>query len=205
MKCTLALVLVACAKFTIVLSAQHSGLSPVGASLEREATRLAATLATHEQPSASSRGFDASAAQIDRSHDWDAVRRLKDGTRVLVSTGQERGLEGSVTAVSDDELQIVVRRGRLQTLRRDDVREVRLDHRLSIGQHVGLGLLVGGVTGYLIGSAVGCDPRVCGGEGGLAIAGGTLYGTFTGGLGGFVVGHVVHSRSARLVYARATP
>jgi hypothetical protein len=57
----------------------------------------------------------------------------------------------------------------------------------------------------VVGSAAACDPNVCGGEGGLAIAGGLVYGTVMDGIGGFAVGEAVHARSGRLVYARAKP
>jgi hypothetical protein len=103
-------------------------------------------------------------AQTERSEDWNTVRRLKDGTRVLVTTRQGRGIDGRLNTVREDALQMVVRWGRKQTLLRDDVREVRLGHRLSVGQHAGPGLLLGGVTGFLVGSAAACDPNVCGGR-----------------------------------------
>lgn len=189
--------------FGVGLSAQQPGQGSLRASLEREAARLAWTLAAHDPSWNDSTRFNTPAAQIERSDDWDTVRRLKDGTRVLVTTRQGRGINGRLTTVSEDTLQMVVRWGRRQTLLRDDVREVRLGHRLSVGQHAGLGLLLGGVTGFLVGSAAACNPNVCGGEGGLAIAGGTVYGTFMGGIGGFVVGQAVHARPGRLVYARA--
>lgn len=191
--------------FGVGLSAQQPGQSPLRASLERDATRLAPTLAVQEPSWNGATGVDTRAARIDRSDDWDAVRRLKDGTRVLVTTRQGRGINGRLTTVSEDRLQIVGRSGRKQTIPRDDVREVRLDHRLSVVQHAGLGLLLGGVTGFLVGRAAACDPDVCAGEGGLAIAGGAVYGTFIGGIGGFVVGQAVHARKGRLVYTRVQP
>ncbi len=191
--------------FGVVLSAQQPDQGPIRASLEREATRLASTLAAYDPSWDGSTGFNTPAAQIDPSDDWDTVRRLKDGTRVLVTTRQDRHINGKLITVSEDTLQMVVRWGRKQTLRRDDIREVRLGHRLGVGQHAGLGLLLGGVTGSLAGSAAACDPSVCGGEGGLAVAGGLVYGTLMGGIGGLVVGEAVHARSGRLVYAFAKP
>jgi hypothetical protein len=189
--------------FGVDLFAQQPVQASLRASFEREATRLASTLAPHNPSWIGSVGVNAPGDQIERSDDWDAVRRLKAGTRVLVTTRQGRGINGRVAIVSEDTLLLVGRWGRKQTLRRDDVHEVRLGHRLGVGQHAGLGLLLGGVTGFLVGSAAACDPHVCGGEGGLAIAGGTVYGTFIGGIGGFVVGQAVHARPGRLVYARA--
>jgi hypothetical protein len=181
--------------FGVGLSAQQPGQSSLRASLEHEATRLASTLAAHDPSWNGSTGFNTPAAQIGRSDDWDAVRRLKDGTGVLVTTRQDRRINGKLTAVSEDTLQMVVRWGRKQTLLRDDIREVRLRHRLSVGQHAGLGLLVGGVTGRLVGApCVDCPVDV-----------GLAYGTFLGGIGGFVVGEAVHARPGRLVYARTRP
>lgn len=183
----------------VVLSTQQPGQGPVGVSVEREAARLVSTLVARGRPWDGSTGFNTQADQIDRSDDWNAVRRLESGTRVLVTTNQSRVLNGRLTSISEDTLQMVVRWGREQTLRRDDVGEVRLGHRLGVAQHAGLGLLLGGVTGFLAGSAAACDPNVCGGEGGLAIAGGLVYGTLMGGIGGFVVGQAVHARPGRLV------
>ena len=188
--------------FGVGLSAQQPSQSSLRASLERE---VASTLVAHDPSWNGSTGFNTPAAQIARSDDWDTVRRLKDGTRVLVTTLQGRDINGRLTTVSEDTLQMVVRWGRKQTLLRDEVREVRLSHRLSVGQHAGLGLLLGGVTGFLVGSAAACDPHVCGGEGGLAVAGGLVYGTLMGGIGGFVVGEAVHARPGRLVYTLAKP
>jgi hypothetical protein len=192
--------------FGVSLPAQQPGQSSLRASAEREAVRLASTPAAQDPSWNGPTGFNTTAAQIEQSDDdWDAVRRLKDGTRVVVTTRQDRRINGKLTTVSEDTLQMVVRWGREQTLRRDDIGEVRLRHRLGVAQHAGLGLLLGGVTGFLAGSAAACDPNVCGGEGGLAIAGGLVYGTFMGGIGGFVVGEAVHARPGRLVYPRAKP
>jgi len=187
------------------VAAQQLGEEPVRASLEREATRLASTLVARDPFWNRSTGVNTPLAQRDRSDDWASVLRLKEGTHVFVATRQGRGINGRLTAVSPDTLQMVVRRGRTETLSRDDVGEVRLGHRLGVAQHAGLGLLLGGVTGFLVGSAAACDSNVCGGEGGLAVAGGFVHGTFLGGIGGFVVGEAVHARPGRLVYGGANP
>ena len=191
--------------FGVSLPAQESGQGSLRASAEREAARLASTLAVRDPSGNGPSGFSTPTAKVERSDDWDTVRRLKNGTRVLVTTSQDRRVDGRLTTVSEDALQVVVRGGRKQTLRRDDIREVRLGHRLSVGQHAGLGLLLGGLTGFAVGSAGACDRDVCGGEGGLVIAGGLVYGTVMGGIGGFAVGEAVHARSGRLLYARAKP
>jgi preprotein translocase subunit YajC len=60
------------------------------------------------------------------------------GTRVVVTTSLDRGIHGRLTSVDENTLEVVSRRGRDQTLRREDVREVRLDPKRSVGQHVGL-------------------------------------------------------------------
>lgn len=194
-------VLVLSLSFDMGLSAQQPGQSSLRASLEHEATRLAATL-TVDDPF---RNDSEARAQVQRSDDWDTVRLLEKGTRVRVTTRQGQSMNGRLTTASDDTLQLVVRWGRKQTLLRDDVREVRRDRPLSVGQYAGLGLLLGGVAGFLVGSAAACDPHVCGGEGGLTIAGSTVQGTFLGGVGGFVAGEAMHSRPGRLVYARERP
>jgi hypothetical protein len=177
--------------FDVGLSAQQLGQSSARASLERDATRMASTLAAD--------------VQLEPSDDWDNVRRLKEGTHVRVTTRHGGVVNGRLTTVGEDALEMVVRRGRKQTLLHDDVREVRLGHSFSVGQSAGLGLLLGGITGFLGGSVAACDPHVCGGERGLAIAGGTVYGVLLGGIGGFVVGEAMHARPGQLVYARARP
>ena len=190
MKSAVSLTLIVCLlAWTLPLTAQDQpeAAGPLALAMTREAVRLAA------------------AAWIEGSDDWDAVRQLEDGTPVLVTTQQDRRINGKLAGVSDDRLQVVVGWGRKQALLRDDIREVRIGHRLSVGQHAGLGLLLGAAGGFLVGSAAACDPHVCGGERGLAIAGGLVYGTLMGGIGGFVVGEAVHTRSGRLVYARAKP
>ena len=191
--------------FGVGLSAQYPGQSSLRRSAEREALRLAQTLVADHPSSKGSISFNTSLTQTQQPGDWDAVRQLEKGTHVRVSTHHGRATTGSLTTVGDDTLQMVVRLGRKETLSRDDVYEVRLLHGLSVGGYAGLGLLLGGLTGFLAGSAAACDQHVCGGEGGLAIAGGLVQGTFFGGMGGFVAGEMVHHRPERLVYARAKP
>lgn len=180
--------------FGVGLSAQQLGQSLLRPALEREAIRMASTLAAHDP---SSTDFNTHAAQIERSDDWDAVRRLKDGTRVRVTTRQDRRLNGKLTTVSEDTVQMVVRFGRKQTLLRDDIREVRLRHPLH--RYVFLGVLAGGVTGYVAGrisnrGCVDCLP---------AALSAMTFG-FLGGSGGALVGKMVDAPGP-LVYALAKP
>lgn len=192
--------------FAVSLPAQQPDQRSLRAAADREAVHLASTLAAQDPSWNGPTGLNATAAQIEQADDdWDAVQRLENGTRVVVTTRHDRRINGTLTTVSEDMLRMVVRWGRGQTLRRDDIGEVRLAHRFGVAQHAGLGLLLGGVTGFLGGSAAACDPKVCGGEGGLAIAGGLVYGTLMGGIGGFVVGEAVHARPGRLVYPHAKP
>lgn len=144
-------------------------------------------------------------APRDRTDDWGVVVRLAEGTRVRVTTRQGQDVNGRVAAVNQDTVQVGLRWGRTKTLPRDEVVAVRLGHRVTVAQHTGLGSLLGGLAGVLIGSAAACDSNVCGGEGGLAVAGGLVSGIFMGALGGFVVGEAVHARPGRLIYATAPP
>jgi hypothetical protein len=169
-------------------AAVAQGLGPIRASLEREGRVLAATLAAGQAS--------------ERSNDWDNARGLAPGTRVTVSTDQEPFVKGTLISMSDDTLHLQSRRGRPWTIARADVREIRVGHKIGGGQGLAIGLLLGGVAGYLAGGATACEPHVCGGERGLAVAGGTLQGVFLGGIGGFVAGQAVQSRPGRLVYAR---
>ena len=204
MKCTLAFALVVClVRSSVAVSAQQLGEQPIRVSLEREATRLATTLAARDPSWNGSTGFNAPAVQLDRSDDWDTVQRFEEGTRVLVTTRQGRSIDGKLTTVSEDTLQMVVRWGRKQTLLRDDIREVRLGHRLSVGQHASLGLLLGVSAGFLAGSAEACASNVCGGEGGLAVAGGSVYGPLVGSIGGVALRELAPAGPGRLVSARA--
>ena len=187
--------------FGVGLSAQQPGQSSLRASLEREATRLASTLVARNQPLDDATGFEKAATPMGRSDDWNAVQRLGDGTRVVVTTSRKQGVRGRISTVSEDTLQIVDRQGGDQMLRREDVREVRLDHQRSVGQYVGLGLLLGGVTGFAIGSATECDCELRG----LGTVVGAVYGTLGGALGGWMIGGAVHARPGRLIYALAEP
>jgi len=76
------------------LSAQQPAQSSLHASLERETIRLASTVANDEPFESVSTGFNGG-VQTERSDDWDAVRRLQHGTGVLVTTRQNRRINGS--------------------------------------------------------------------------------------------------------------
>ena len=94
MKSVLSLTLIVCLlKSALPATAQEQTerTGPLAKAVTREAVRLAA------------------AAQIERSGDWDTVRRLKDGTRVLVTTIQGRDINGKLATASDDTLRMVVR------------------------------------------------------------------------------------------------
>lgn len=91
---------------------------------------------------------------------------------------------------------MTVRWGRKRTVLRNDIREVRLRHRLSVGQHAALGGLLGGVIGRAL---VGPPCIDCPADVGLE------FGILWGGIGGYVVGEAVHARPGRLVYTLAKP
>ena len=92
---------------------------------------------------------------------------------------------------------MVDREGNDRTLRREDVRELRLDHRFSTGQYVGLGLLVGGGAGLALGRAAECDDCELRG---LGTAMGGIGGTVMGLLGGWMIGSGVNAQPGRLIY-----
>lgn len=139
------------------------------------------------------------AAQTGRSDDWGAVRRLKQGPRVRVTTRQGQELIGNVTIASEDTVQMVVSGGGKETLLRTDVSAVRLVHRRSVGEYVGVGLLLGAVSGLAIGRASDCDDCELRGLG--TVLGG-IYGTAGGAIGGWMVGSALRERPERVVYAR---
>ena len=166
-----------------------------------EAARLASTLAARDQSGDRSTSLSTSATQIERTNDWNAIRQLKEGTRILVTTSQDRSIRGRTSTVSEDALRMIDRQGHDQMLRREDVREVRLDHRLSVGQYVGLGLLIGGWAGVAIGRASECDCELRG----LGTAMGAISGTIGGAIGGWMIGDAMNARPRRLIYRVPQP
>lgn len=141
-------------------------------------------------------------AQV-RLDDWAVFTGLDADTRVQVTMRDGRANAGRVATAAPDAVTLKVRWGRTQVLARADVREVRLGHRMGVAQFAGLGLLAGGVAGLVAGRAAACNPNVCGGEGGIAVAGGLVFGTLVGGIAGVVTGEAVHARPGRLIYTAA--
>jgi len=143
-------------------------------------------------------------AQAPAATDWEAVRRLDAGTRVVVVDHRYERITAKVTAVSDDALELAAGWGRVVILHRRDVREVRFARGISPAAGLGLGLLAGAAAGNIAGRAA-CPPRGCGGEGALAVAAGTMHGAFYGGISGYVIGHAVNARPGRLIYSQVRP
>lgn len=170
------------------------------AAVEREAAHLASRAAA---PTATKAAPSQEPAHT-RDNDWNTVRGLAVGTRLIVFLQNGTRVQGVLVNAGEASVRVLAG-GRERTLLRAEIVEVRRGHRLSVAQHAGIGLLLGGMTGIVAGSAAACDPRRCGGEGGLATAGGLVFGTFLGGLGGFVFGEAVHARPGRLVYAGVSP
>jgi hypothetical protein len=192
------------------VSAQTVAPSALRASIDREVARLAsvdvATPGVVAEPAvrAATQPANNLGAVEQRTDDWGAVQKLVPGTRVRVATRNGREIIGPLTLAGEDRVELVAR-GRTESILRDDVWAVRLPHGLSVPGYLGLGILAGGVTGLLVGSAASasCDRTPgCDSAGALAIAGGVTLGPFLGGMTGFVTGQIVHHRPERVVYAR---
>ena len=112
------------------------------------------------------------------------------------------GIRGSIATVSEDTLHMVDRQGGAQILRREEVREVRLDHRFSTGHYLGFGLLLGGVTGLVLGRAGECEDCELRG---LGTALGAIFGTGMGAFGGWAIGSARNAAPGRLIYRRVAP
>ena len=182
--------------------AHQVGLTLNGQSLSHLLSTTAGTersLGVLEQPLSDGHGLGMPDTRSGRSSDWEAVRRLGHGARVVVLTSLNQSVRGRVSTVSSDMLGLVDRQGGNQALRLEDVREVRLDHRFSTAQYVGLGLLVGGVTGLAIGRASECDCNLRGLATAMGGLGGVVMGTFVG----WGAGRGVNARPGRLVYRNA--
>jgi hypothetical protein len=171
----------------VAVSAQHPG--PLEAWIEREAPRLAASRL--------------SAVRTAQSSDWPAVRQLGNRTRVRVVTGDGRTIKGRTVGASEERLVIVDGQNREHTLLRENVREVRLDRRVSVAASLGLGLLAGALAGNMAGRQVdicdSCDPPI---PPSLAYA---FHGGLVGGGVGLAIGHALRQRPGRLVYAGSKP
>lgn len=197
-------VLVAILSVNGCLYAQTRERFPLRAAIEREAARLASRADRLAVTPAETRAVPSPVQADTRDDGWNAVRSLAVGTRVMVILRRDASVQGTLAGASEESVRVLVR-GHERVLLRTEIAEVRRGHRLSVAQHAGLGLVLGGLTGVVAGSAAACDPHRCGGEGGLATAGGLVFGTFMGGLGGFVFGEAVHARPGTLVYAGVAP
>ena len=133
---------------------------------------------------------------------WDALGRLTFATPIVVSTESALALAGRFVMATNEQLEISLSRGGRRVIARNTVRAVRLSPTWGVGRSVLVGVLAGSLAGYAAGSAAACDARVCGGERGLAVAGGTLSGATFGAIGGFAFGQAMRTRQGRLVYLR---
>jgi hypothetical protein len=133
---------------------------------------------------------------------WDALSQLAAATPIVVSTEIELALAGRFVMATEEQLEISLSRSGRRVIARDSVRAVRLSPTWGVGRSVLLGVLAGSLAGYAAGSANACNARVCGGERGLAVAGGTLSGATFGAIGGFAFGQAMRTRQGRLVYVR---
>ena len=163
--------------------------------------RLASALATTVVAVDESVDAAAPVPQAPPADGWSAVQALQPGTRVRVRSAQGPGVTGKVISVSD--AGIATDRG---TFLRDEIIEIsraRRSQSLNVVSYMGLGALAGGVAGYLAGSAS-YDCHGCG-EQRLANVMGSIGGLFVGGMGGFIVGEVVHHLPERTIYTRRQP
>ena len=140
-------------------------------------------------------------ASANRIDDWDVVRQLKPGSRVEVRTIQGKRSKGKIGTVSDTTLELDVNGQGGQIFQRDNIRELQRGHRFSVGQHAGLGLLIGGGTGLLIGLATPCDGNDCDGRQ-LATAVLPALGFMIGGVTGFIAGESAHHSASDLIYTK---
>jgi uncharacterized protein YcfJ len=171
------------------------------ASGEREVARLASEWAAKVVAVEQSASVAVPVPQARQANDWGAVQALAPGTRVRVRSVRGPWVTGKVISVSDTGL--ATDRG---TFLRDEIIEInraRPSQSLNVVSYMGLGALVGGVAGYLAGSAS-YDCQDCG-EQRLATAMGSIGGLFLGGMGGVIVGEVVHHLPERTIYRRTGP
>jgi len=172
-------------------------VSPLRAAIQREARRHAADLVVTTATATPTRALAAAAAQAQGADGWDAVLQLQPGTRVRVVARQGRSVRGTVVVVSESGLST----DQGAFLRDEIVRiyRARAPQRLSVAAYTGIGALAGAVTGYVAG-ATSYDCRGCG-EQRLATVMGTIGGVFLGGMGGYIIGEVVHHRREEVVYS----
>lgn len=106
-----------------------------------------------------------------QSNDWQAVRDLKPGTRVIVTETSGAETKGRIRAADDSSIEIERSGQRLQVVR-SSVDRVYLAKRGSVLKRA----LVGAAAGAGIGAAIGAGVTVATKGNGLAAAGGFLYG-----------------------------
>jgi len=137
--------------------------------------------------------------QADQYTNWDNLARLKTAARVVVTTDHEREIEGALKAANPDVLQLVDADGLERTIRRAEIREVRLGPKHGAGLYAGVGLLLGAALGAVVGSANRGDSELY-----AAPIVGVMFGTLVGGSVGYAVGSGINSRPWRVVYKRPT-
>jgi len=173
-------------------------LSPLRASIEHAARHHAVDLAVTDMTARPPWTLAAPEAQAPASDAWDSVLRLEQGTGVRVVSRQGRSVTGKVVAVTESGLS--TDRG---AFLRDEIARVsrtRGSQALSVWAYAGLGTLAGSVAGYIAGSSSG-DCHGCG-EQRLAAVSGGIGGAFFGGMGGYILGEVVHHLPEKVVYLR---
>ena len=196
---TAVLVLFLCSAVTPFAHGQSR--SPLLASAEREARLLVPELASRHASTEDPQNINAPLARVQRSDDWHAVLGLKQGTRVRVTFRQGPAVTGRVITVGQTTIStdkgVFVRNEVVQISR------ARFSQGLGVVSYMGLGALAGGVGGY-IAAASSYDCHGCG-ERRLATVMGLIGGVFVGGMGGFVVGEVVHHQPEKVIYSRSQP
>jgi hypothetical protein len=191
-------VLVVSPLFASGVSGQSAAFGPIQASLAQEATRLASASVGRNRPAGRTPWVNETTIQAGNSDDWNAVQRLRRGTRLVIRSAQFQRLRGRISAVDDVTLRVVDHRGNDRVLRRQDVREVRLDDpRFTTAKYAGLGALVGGGVGLAVGHATECGD--CELRGLNTFVGG-ISGAAIGVVAGWKIGSRVGPKPGRLIY-----
>ena len=132
-------------------------------------------------------------------HDWSAVQRLAYGRDIWIETRQGEKYHGNLVTVGDNEIVIWSdepdfpgRRLVERSIRRDDVKCVRLNHRVwsqIVGAAIGLG------AGVAIGAAIDAHARSNEDNGVVGVVMGLLMGTGGAAIGKshpFIRGKVIY-------------
>lgn len=175
--------------------------SPLRTAVARASTRMATEMVAVRP--AVFEGALAAPQTTEDLRNWERLRGVKAGTRLVVSRLVSPDLKVRMEAVGADTLQVRAAQGEVMSLRRNEVLAVYQDHRYTTKQWVGIGALTGVAAGFVLGAiAAGQNSSELSG---IGIVIGPVAGAIYGPLGGLFVAGIANRNPPRLIYRAPLP